>query len=187
LFEQIAGVIGVPGIPFPLSLIPNCISALPKIQDFIMKIPVLMYASVKGLLIDKLSEAMALTVPKPNINVDAIASGDLLTASVIPKIQEAEAEKAAAQSKPKSRNQEYNEVISNKLSSVEELGYGITDLQRILKSYKEIYDGSNGTINKYNAFGGTAKGGNLIPIKETITRTKGTPDEFKAKLDEIFS
>lgn len=79
-----------------MSLIPNCISALPKIQDFIMKIPVLMYASVKGLLIDKLSEAMALTVPKPNINVDAIASGALLSASIIPKIQEAETEKAAA-------------------------------------------------------------------------------------------
>lgn len=78
-------------------------------------------------------------------------------------------------------------MISEKLSSVEGLGYGITDLQRILESYKEIYDGSNGTINKYTGFGGTAKYGNLVPIKETITRTKGTPDEFKAKLDEIFS
>lgn len=37
LFQQIAGVIGVPGIPPPLSLVPDCITLMPKILDLIPK------------------------------------------------------------------------------------------------------------------------------------------------------
>ena len=39
LFKQIAGIIGVPSIPFPLSLIPNCISMMPDIMNFILNVP----------------------------------------------------------------------------------------------------------------------------------------------------
>ncbi len=187
MFNQIAGIIGVPPIPFPLSLIPQCIEAIPLMWDFMIKVPVLMGASVKGLLIDKLAEAMALAVPEPNINIAAIELGDVANASVTPKIEEPEPEKPAAKSTPVTKNIEYKDVIKDKLVDVSKFGYNRTDLQRILKSYEEIYDGSNGTISKYTGFSGTSDQGNMIPTKETITRTKGTPEGFKKELDKVFS
>lgn len=189
MFNQIARKIGVPIIPSRLSLIPSCIDAVPLIWDFMTKVPVLMYASVKGLLIDKLAEAMALAVPEPNIDIAAIDVGDMIDASVTPEIEEPEPEKPAAKSAPVTKNVEYKDVIKDKLLdlSAHNYDYNRTDLQRILKSYEQIYDGSNGTISKYTGFSGNASYDNLLPTKETITRTQGTPEDFKTKLDQIFS
>ena len=39
MFKQIAGIIGVPSIPFPLNLVPNCISMIPDIMEFITRTP----------------------------------------------------------------------------------------------------------------------------------------------------
>lgn len=115
-----------------------------------------MGASVKGLLIDKLSEAMALAVPEPNIDMDVINAGNMLEASVTPEIEEPEPEKPAAKSAPVTKNIEYKDVIKDKLLdlSASKYDYDRTDLQRILKSYEQIYDGSNGIINKYTGFSG---------------------------------
>ena len=51
LFKQIAGIIGVPSIPFPLNLVPKCISMMPDIMSFMLEAPGKMfdvsYASLK--------------------------------------------------------------------------------------------------------------------------------------------
>ena len=39
LFKQIAGIIGVPSIPYPLTLVPQCISMMPDLMKFMMNVP----------------------------------------------------------------------------------------------------------------------------------------------------
>lgn len=50
LFKQIAGVIGVPSIPFPLSLVPQCISMVPDIMEFVINAPGKINTVVSGKL-----------------------------------------------------------------------------------------------------------------------------------------
>lgn len=198
LFQQIAGVIGVPGIPYPLSLLPQCINAWPIIQIVVMQLPSLMQAAIKGLIKDKLAEAMALSVPKPNIDMS-------LMQSLVPSPPKIEIEKPSTVSKPEKKNKDYADVIKEKFEELKksDSDFNRTDLQRVLKSYKEIYDGSNGTINKYtmdmfegesgskmNIFQGVESEEQTVKLKsgpEVITRSQGTPDDFKTKLDTVFS
>lgn len=186
LFNQIAGIIGVPSIPFPLSLVPDCISLMPKMLNFINAVPGLLYASVKGLLIDKMTEAMALSVPKPNVDLATLES-------LIPEVEDSEANTPSAKSKPPTKNKEYREVITDKLKELDNLDLGLfksysrTDLSRILAAYKEIYNGSGGTVNKYEAFSGDTKTQTLFPSTvSSITRSQGTPEDFEDKLKTIF-
>lgn len=50
LFNDIAGVIGVPSIPYPLNLIPNCISMMPDIMKFALQVPGKLMNTVDGTL-----------------------------------------------------------------------------------------------------------------------------------------
>jgi len=52
MFKQIAGVIGVPGIPYPLSLVPKCITAVPYVTSFVLKAPMMVGEAVYGKLKD---------------------------------------------------------------------------------------------------------------------------------------
>ncbi len=53
LFKQIAGVIGVPSIPFPLSLVGNCLSLVPDLLDFVVDAPGKISRSVKGIVMEQ--------------------------------------------------------------------------------------------------------------------------------------
>jgi fructose/tagatose bisphosphate aldolase len=123
LFQQIAGVIGVPGIPYPLSLLPDCISAMPKIIDVVQKVPVMMYAAVKGLIKDKLAEAMALSIPKPNIDLDTLKS-------LIPEIEDPVPDKPSSQSKPETKKKDYTDVVKEKYEELNAIDgrYSRTDV-----------------------------------------------------------
>lgn len=50
LFNDIAGVIGVPSIPYPLNLIPNCISMMPDIMNFALQVPGKLMNTIDGTL-----------------------------------------------------------------------------------------------------------------------------------------
>lgn len=63
LFGQISGVIGVPSIPPPLSLVPQAISLLPDINKLVINLPGQMAIATKGVIQKKLQEAAALQLP----------------------------------------------------------------------------------------------------------------------------
>lgn len=67
----ITSVIPLGGM-FPLSLLPAAIDATPKILKLIKVLPGMVVDCVKGLLMDKLWEAMALAFPTPNIDLDSL-------------------------------------------------------------------------------------------------------------------
>jgi hypothetical protein len=142
--------------------------------------PTYLWAAIEGVLRDKLAQAMALAVPKPDINLDTLES-------LIPEIEEPNADKPSSNTKPETKKIDYGDVVKEKHEELNKIDsrYSRTDVQRILKSYKEIYDGSNATINLYTSFSEDSEG-NLKPNKSTITRTKGTPEEFKSKMDEVI-
>lgn len=69
LFQQIAGVIGVPGIPYPLSLVPDCIELVPKIFDLMLNASTKISCMTKGIVRKKLQEIQALQIPSPPDNI----------------------------------------------------------------------------------------------------------------------
>lgn len=63
MFKQIADIIGVPGIPYPLSLVPQCIESVPKITDCVLNLPVKLNVAVQGTIRKKLREIAAMKFP----------------------------------------------------------------------------------------------------------------------------
>lgn len=63
LFKQIAGVIGVPSIPFPLSLVPQCIPLVTDIMEFICDTPGKTSRVIKAVLSKKSKEMMEAQIP----------------------------------------------------------------------------------------------------------------------------
>lgn len=192
MFEQILGVIGVPGIPFPLSLIPDCIKMIPQITLFIWNAPQLLYAMTEGVIRDKLAEAMVLSIPVPSINMDTLKS-------LIPEAPKIESDTSSPKSKPETKNIDYVDVVKEKHEQLNAIdnAYSRTDVQRVLKSYKEIYDDSNEKINHWTSFleeqhhvqgedGKLTTKKVITPNKKSITRKKATPEDFKAKMDEAI-
>ena len=58
LFKQIAGVIGVPSIPYPLNLVPQCITVATDVMEFIVDTPGKMNRVIKAVLAKKTKEMM---------------------------------------------------------------------------------------------------------------------------------
>lgn len=50
LFKQIAGILGVPSIPYPLNLVPKCIEMMPDIMAFILQVPGKLFDAMYGTL-----------------------------------------------------------------------------------------------------------------------------------------
>lgn len=69
LFKQIAGIIGVPSIPFPLNLIPNCITMMPDIMKFILNVPGQLTNAAYGSLKKAYGKITNMQVPKVPDNV----------------------------------------------------------------------------------------------------------------------
>lgn len=67
----ITSVIPLGGM-FPLSLVSAAITATPKILQLIKVLPGMMYDLLKGVIMDKLWESMAMAIPKPNIDMDSL-------------------------------------------------------------------------------------------------------------------
>lgn len=65
LFNMIAGVIGVPSIPFPLNLVTEMPSLMPKIKKLVTELPTQVKQLVEGVVRQKYAESMALAIPKP--------------------------------------------------------------------------------------------------------------------------
>lgn len=63
LFKQIAGILGVPSIPFPLSLVPNCISIMPDIMKFVLNVPGQLTNAVYGTLKRAYGKIIDLQIP----------------------------------------------------------------------------------------------------------------------------
>ena len=70
LFKQIAGVIGVPSIPYPLSLVPQCIPLVTDIMEFIVDTPGKMSRVMKAVLAKKTKEMMEAQIPKAPSNIE---------------------------------------------------------------------------------------------------------------------
>lgn len=64
MFMQIAGVIGVPGIPFPLNLVPTCIELMPDIKKLVNNATSKLSTAAKGILKDKMREIQSLQIPE---------------------------------------------------------------------------------------------------------------------------
>lgn len=196
MFEQIAGVIGVPGIPYPLSLLPTCIESVPVILKFMYNGGSQMINLLQGVVKDKLAEAAALAIPKPDLDMEMLKS-------LLPDIEKIEKDEAASKSKPETKNIDYVDVVKEThevLNNIDNT-FSRTDVQRVLKSYQEIYNGTNTTINMYdpsktgkevvseNTIMGFIddKEDEIVPNKSTIVRKKGTPEDFKVKMDEVIA
>lgn len=65
LFKQIASIIGVPGIPFPLSLVPNCIAMMPDLTNFVINVPGKLMDITTSAIQDAWSIMTAQQMPKP--------------------------------------------------------------------------------------------------------------------------
>lgn len=191
MFEQILGVLGVPSIPYPLSLLPQCITSWDLIKLFIWHIPSLLQALIEGAIKDKLAEAMALSIPKPNLDFDIIST-------LCPK---PELDKSSPKSKPETKNKDYIDVVSEahkKLNSIDKR-FSRSDVQRILKSYQDINNGSKETINFYESFSEVKKDEtndkgekigektSYIPNKSSIQRIKPTPDEAEKEINNAIN
>ena len=73
LFNMIAGVIGVPSIPFPLSLVTEMPALMPKIKKLTTELPTQVRQLVEGVVKQKYAESMALSVPKPPVtNINSV-------------------------------------------------------------------------------------------------------------------
>lgn len=182
MFDQIRGVIGVPPIPFPLSLLPQAIKVPNLAWQFITNGGGLIYSAVAGIIKDKLTEAMLMTIPDPDIDLDKLKGLDpeveVTDVEEVEEVEESEADKASTKSKPDAKKVDYTDVNNEILKILKPYGYDLVDLTRVLKSYKKIYDGSNGKINVYT--------GNSVPSSQ-ITRSKCTPDDYRQKLIEDYT
>ena len=69
LFNMIAGVIGVPSIPFPLNLVTEMPALMPKIKKLVTELPTQVKQLVEGVVKQKYAESMALAVPKPPVGL----------------------------------------------------------------------------------------------------------------------
>jgi len=150
---------------FPLTLIDSAIEAGPKIGQFMQQVPTLIYASVKGLIKQKLAEAMALSIPSPHVDLD-------LLKSLIPEIDDSDAEQPSTKFKPDAKKIDYSDVNKIKYEVIKDYGYTKTDVARILREYKKIYDGSNTKITKYSPSGETV-------VKSEIVRHAPSPEDYQ--------
>ena len=64
LFKQIAGILGVPSIPFPLNLVPNCIAMMPDLMNFTLQLPGKMFDAAYGTLKSTYGKIMSLQIPE---------------------------------------------------------------------------------------------------------------------------
>lgn len=69
LFKQIAGIIGVPSIPYPLSLVPNCITMMPDMMQFIMQAPGKLYDTAYATLKKVCGKLLTMQVPTPPTDI----------------------------------------------------------------------------------------------------------------------
>jgi len=150
---------------FPLTLIDSAITSVPTIVKFMYQAPSLIFVAVKGLIKQKLAEALALSIPSPHLDM-------ALLTSIIPEVDDSAAEKPSTKFKPDAKKIDYSDVNTIKYNVVKDFGYDRTDLARILKNYLAIYDGSGASITKY-----VQNGGKVEPSQ--ITRHKPSPEDYQ--------
>ena len=63
MFKQIAGVIGVPSIPFPLNLVPNCIAMMPDLMQFMLKAPCQIVGATCSGLMNAFGQITSMQIP----------------------------------------------------------------------------------------------------------------------------
>ena len=59
MFKQIAGVLGIPSVPYPLTLVPQCMQAIPTVTAFVLQAPMkigdVAYAKLKQLTLEMMN------------------------------------------------------------------------------------------------------------------------------------
>lgn len=198
----ITSVIPLGGM-FPLSLLPAAIEATPLILKLIKVLPGLIYDCVKGLIMDKLAEAMALAMPKPNFDPSTLAA-------LAEDINEQKPTKKSKAKKKRSYSDVTKEIFESKLKQHE---YTLTQVRAIQKNYLKIYNGTDTVTTKItmfvdngkeqvlpSAFGNSLL--NLVPgvdskpdetkmepgFTETqITRSKPSVDDYEAYLNKMIA
>lgn len=69
MFAQIAGIIGVPPIPFPLNLAPMCVTLMPNMTKFMMNAPGQILNLTNAILRKAYGKIMTLQVPTPPADI----------------------------------------------------------------------------------------------------------------------
>lgn len=123
---------------FPLTLIDSAIEAGPKLIEMIKNVGPMLTNSFVGMIKDKLAEMAMLSFPKPDIDEDTLAS-------MIPEIKAEQATPVADAPKIQS----YSDITDEFYSTLSGYGYTKTQLNGILKNYKEIYNGTESSIKRY--------------------------------------
>lgn len=146
----ITSVIPLGGM-FPLNLLPAAIDAGPKIRALIKVLPGLVYDMVKGLIMDKLWEAMALGFPKPNLDMDTLNS-------LADDINEQKEKKKAEARKKLTYTNITKDAFENRLCA---LGYTEMQVKNIQKNYLAIFNGTGQEEEKIKKYTDNGKEQNL--------------------------
>lgn len=78
VFKTIKGVIGVPEIPYPLSLVPDMIELIPQVKSLIFSAPQQMKKIVERLVMDKMKELQNLTMTEfPSMDAMTLEGCDI--------------------------------------------------------------------------------------------------------------
>lgn len=185
---------------FPLSLVPAAISAGPKIATLIQVLPQMMWDLVKGIVQDKLAEAMATAFPIPNIDPESLVA-------LADDISEQNAAKKSVAQKKMDYSDVTKEVYSSRLSAS---GYTLSQAKTIQKNYLEIYNGNGQTNMNVTGFEDNGKSQHLKSdgvtlldamtfgatyddstaeepgfTQTTISRTAPSVDGYKAYLEAL--
>jgi hypothetical protein len=137
----ITSVIPLGGM-FPLSLVSAAITATPKILQLIKVLPGMMYDLLKGVIMDKLWESMAMAIPKPNIDMDSLNA-------LADEINEQKQAKKSKADKRKDYSDITKEIYESSLSAA---GYTMMQAKNIQTNYKKIYNGTDQAILKITNF-----------------------------------
>ena len=117
---------------FPLNLVPAAITATPKILSLIKVLPGMMLDLAKGIIMDKLQEAMALAFPIPNIDMESLTA-------MADDINEQDAPNKSVADKKRSYDDVTKEIFESQLKP---LGYSQIQAKTVQKNYIKIYNGS---------------------------------------------
>ena len=181
------------GNMFPLSLVSACIEAVPKIKELIQQLPALVKHAVEGKVRQKLAEAAAMKLPKvPSPTIDK----ELFDAMVEDMV---ELQKTKNGTKPNIMDYKdvMKKVYGEKLFSE---GYTESQAETVMKSYKDIFNGSDKLTVTSKQFINNYKTQVLEPDpdkpeekaekgydEKDLERTKPSPEDFEKYFNDLIS